>query len=138
MNGWLRKMSLCFSAGCIGGLVNSLVVWLAGYGGLTAAFGVGIAPALTLDWLYPRIVWGGLWGLLFLVSVLANSPIRRGLLLSMGPTFVQLFIIFPMVASKSLFGLQLGLLTPLLVSLFNAVWGITTALVLERIGRGKS
>ena len=137
MNAWVRKVAICFSAGCVGGLVNSLVVWLAGYGGLTIALGVGIAPELTAGWLYPRIVWGGLWGLLFLLPMLNSSPIRRGLLLSLGPTLAQLFIVFPLVASKSLFGMQLGPLTPLLVTLFNAVWGVTASLVLVSISRGK-
>jgi len=137
VNGLLPRIALCFAAGCVGGLVNSIVVWLAGYAGLTATIGVSIAPALTPGWLYPRIVWGGLWGLLFLLSILRSSPIRRGLLLSLGPTLAQLFIVFPLVASKSLFGLQLGPLTPLLVTLFNAVWGVTTSLVLVSISRGK-
>lgn len=137
MNGLLRKISLCFAAGCVGGLVNSLVVWLAGFAGLTATIGVSIAPALTAGWLYPRLVWGGLWGQLFLLPILKGSPIRRGLLLSLGPTLAQLFIVFPLVASKSLFGLQLGPLTPLLVTLFNAVWGVATSLMLVRVSRGK-
>lgn len=137
MNRWLRNIAFCFSAGCIGGLANSIVVWLAGYVGLTVALGVSIAPALTAAWLYPRIVWGGIWGLLFLIPVLMDSPVRRGLLLSLGPTAVQLFVIFPIIASKSFFGLQLGPLTPLLVTLFNAVWGVTTAVLLDRIARSK-
>lgn len=137
MNGWLRRIALCFSAGCIGGLANSIVVWLAGYVGLTVALGVGIAPALNAAWLYPRIVWGGIWALLFLVPLLKNSPIRRGLLFSLGPTAVQLFVVFPLVASKSLFGLQLGPLTPIFVTLFNAVWGVVTAVVLVRLERGR-
>ena len=55
------KISLVFAAGCLGGLVNSLAVWLSGLYGLTATLGVKIAPQLSAAWLYPRIVWGGIW-----------------------------------------------------------------------------
>ena len=133
MDNLLKNMAVCFAAGCAGGLANSVVLWLAGALGLTAALGVNLAPAFTSAWLYPRIVWGGLWGFLFLAPVLRGSPFRRGLVWSAGPTAVQLCIIFPLVAKKGLFGLALGALTPLLVVIFNAVWGVTAAALLARI-----
>jgi hypothetical protein len=52
----------------------------------------------------------------------------RGVLLSLGPTLVQLFWIFPFKAHAGYLGFELGYLTPLLVFLFNAIWGITAAL----------
>ncbi len=136
MNVSLQRTALCFSAGCAGGLANSVVVWLAGAVGITAALGVSIAPSFTLAWLYPRIVWGGLWGFLFLFPVLRGQPYIRGLVWSLGPTAVQLLIIFPFVAHKGIFGLGLGLLTPLLVFLFNVVWGLKAAAILARIDPG--
>ncbi len=136
MNVFLKKTALCFSAGCAGGLANSVVVWLAGAIGITAALGVSIAPSLSPAWLYPRIVWGGLWGFLFLIPVLRDQPYVRGLVWSLGPTAVQLLIIFPLVANKGVFGLELGMLTPLLVFLFNGVWGLKAAAILMRIDRG--
>ena len=122
-----KKLTLFFSAGCLGGLTNSLAVWLFGLLGITKIFGVSIAPPLTPEWLYPRIVWGGLWGVLFLIPVLKNRLLMKGLLLSLGPTLVQLLIVFPVKAKKGILGLDLGLLTPLFVILFNAVWGVTAA-----------
>jgi len=129
----LRILALSFSAGCIGGLTNSLVVWLSGVLGITVALGVSIAPNLTPDWLYPRIVWGGLWGFLFIAPLLKNSPYLRGLMFSLGPTVIQLFFIFPFVANKELLGLGLGTLTPVFVVFFNAVWGIVAAILLTKI-----
>ena len=41
-----RKTSLVFAAGCLGGLLNSLAVWISGDLGITAALGVKIAPQL--------------------------------------------------------------------------------------------
>jgi hypothetical protein len=128
---FLRDLSLAFVAGCLGGLVNSTAVWLFGAVGLTQALGVSIAPKLTPAWLYPRLVWGGLWGLLFLLPVQGLTYSTRGLLLSLGPSAVQLLVVFPVQAQKGLLGLQLGHLTPVMVLVFNAIWGIITALCLK-------
>ena len=131
MTNIFRTLSLVFAAGCVGAVANSLAVWLFGDLGINAALGVKIAPKLTPAWLYPRIVWGGIWGSLFLLPILRNSFITRGLLYSLGPSLVMLFIVFPMKAKKGMFGLDLGNLTPVLVLFFNAVWGVAAALWLR-------
>ena len=123
-----RKLSIVFAAGCLGGLLNSLAVWWFGAVGATSALAVKIAPQLTAPWLYPRIVWGGIWGALFLLPLLRTRVFMRGLLFSLGPTLVQLFIVFPLKAHKGVMGLDLGALTPVFVILFNAIWGLTAAL----------
>lgn len=134
MNDLVRRLSLYFSAGCVGGFINSLAVWLFGILGITSALGVKIAPALTPAWLYPRIVWGGLWGFAFLIPLLKVSRMTKGLILSLGPTLVQLFVIFPLKANKGAMGIELGMLTPVLVILFNAVWGVSAAMLLKSTG----
>jgi hypothetical protein len=131
MNNFAKKLSLVFAAGCLGGLLNSLVVWLSGDIGITSALGVKIAPQLSAPWLYPRLVWGGIWGLLFLMPLIQNRYLYRGVLFSLGPTIVQLFVIFPIIANKGMMGFDLGLLTPLLVFVFNAIWGLTAAIWLR-------
>lgn len=122
-----RKLTRFFAAGCLGGLINSLAVWLFGLLGITTALDVSIAPEFTPSWLYPRIVWGGLWGFLFFLPGLTYKPFLKGLLLSIGPTLVQLFIVFPLQAQKGMMGLELGNLTPVFVIIFNAIWGIVAA-----------
>ena len=126
-----KKLSLLFAAGCLGGLLNSLTVWISGEMGVSSALGVKIAPQLSASWLYPRIVWGGIWGWVFLLPLLQKSLFYRGLIFSLGPTIVQLFIVFPVKASKGIMGLDLGLLTPLLVFVFNAVWGVSVSIWLN-------
>jgi hypothetical protein len=125
MNLNMKNLSLVFAAGCWGALWNSLAVWLFGVLGIAPALGVHIAPPLTPAFLYPRLVWGGLWGLLFLLPLGRRRlfPLR-GLLFSLGPTLVQLFLVFPFKAQKGVMGLQLGSLTPVLVLFYNAVWGV--------------
>ena len=131
MTSIFRFLSLVFTAGCVGAVANSVVVWLFGDLGINAALGVKIAPKLTPAWLYPRIVWGGLWGFLFLLPILRRSLLSRGLLYSLGPSVVMLFLVFPMKANKGMFGLALGNMTPVLVLIFNAVWGVTAAVWLR-------
>lgn len=123
--GW---MSLCFTAGLVGGLVNSVFLWTAGFYGWTAAMNVHIAPAWTLPWLYPRLVWGGIWGLLFVPRWLPGSIFWRGLAASLGPTLVQLLVVFPAQLDKGMWGRDLGDLTPVLVLVVNAVWGWAAAI----------
>ncbi len=134
---FLNKLSLAFAAGSVGGLLNSLVLWVFGAVGLNQFLGVQLAPALTPAFLYPRLVWGGLWGFVFLLSWRTPKIFLAGLLYSLGPTLVQLFFVFPYKADKGFLGLQLGLLTPLLVVLFNAVWGLGAAWWLSLIKNQK-
>jgi hypothetical protein len=123
----LTRLSLTFAAGVVGGLANSLALWLAGRLGLTQALGVALAPMLTPAWLYPRLVWGGLWAWLLLAAVPGRSPVSRGLLVSLPPSLAQLLYFFPFRFHKGWLGLELGWLTPLLVLAFNALWGMVTA-----------
>jgi hypothetical protein len=127
MKNFLRSMSLTYAAGSLGALANSLALWVFGVFSITGFLGVKLAPTLTPAFLYPRLVWGGLWGFLFLLPFWVNSPFLRGILYSAGPTLVQLLIVFPFAVKKGMFGLQLGKLTPLFVIFFNIVWGVSAA-----------
>lgn len=135
MRNFVRNASLVFAAGCLGGLLNSLAVWIFGELGITGALGVKIAPQLSPAFLYPRLVWGGIWGLLFLLPLMKTRIFSRGLIFSLGPTLVQLFVVFPMKANKGVMGFDLGLFTPLFVVVFNAIWGWTAAIWLKSVGR---
>lgn len=124
----INFLSAAFAAGCVGGLANSVAVWGMGKTGITKAMGVSIAPDWSPAWLYPRIVWGGLWGFLFLLPCCQGLSIwARGLLYSLGPTLVVLFIVFPLQAKKGVMGLELGKMTPVFALIVNAVWGLAAA-----------
>lgn len=127
-----QRLGLAFSAGVAGGLANSVTVWLFGLSGITTAMGVAIAPSLSPQWLYPRLVWGGIWGILLLIPIATGRPWFRGLLLSLGPTLVQLLVVFPVKANKGMFGLELGSLTTVFVVIFNAVWGLLAVAIFVR------
>lgn len=122
------KLAIAFAAGAFGGLANSLALWLLGIAGVTALLGVTVAPALTPGWLYPRLVWGGIWGFLLVLPVLAKRGwVVRGAVFSLGPILVQLFVVFPIKTPHGMLGLGLGTLMPLVVVIVNLVWGLAAA-----------
>jgi hypothetical protein len=123
----MKKLLICFAAGCLGGLIMSLAMWAAGNSGIAASLDVRITPDLTPPWLCQRVVWGGIWGFLFLLPILSSKSFARGTLMSLFPTLVQLFYVFPYQAGKGMAGIELGLLTPVFVLVYNWIWGVVTA-----------
>ncbi len=131
MKSALQRLSVVFAGGCLGGLVNSWLACYLGQAGIPQKLGVAIAPVWSKSYVYPRIVWGGLWGFLFLLPLLRGGFLvgvfSRGILWSLAPSAVQLLYFFPFVLHKGWFGLTLGSLTPLVVFFYNAVWGLCAA-----------
>jgi len=123
----VKKTSCAFTGGALGALVDSVNIWLLGKVGITSLLGIGLQPEFTMTWLYPRLVWGGIWGLLFLLPFLKTRLYLRGMLFSLLPSAMVLFMVFPSM-SKGLLGLEFGTLTPILVVLLNFVWGIVASL----------
>ena len=136
MGHFIDRASMTFAAGAFGALINSLAVWAAGAYRLSARLGVGIAPALTADWLYPRIVWGGLWGFLFMLPLPPRRWWLRGIVLSLAPSAFQLLYYFPHETGHGLLGRGLGTLTPVFVLAASAIWGLAAAWLLRTTGRG--
>lgn len=121
-------LAVCFAAGLLAALGNSLFVWVCGKWGITAFIGVKIAPTLKLAWLYPRLIWGGLWGLGYFFTIGAprfrRHWIRKGLWFSLLPSAATLFYFFPYQQKLGMAGFELGMLTPLFVVIANLVWGV--------------
>ena len=121
-----KDLSAAFTGGVVGALASVLVHWLLNHVGLLSMLGISMVPKLTLEWMYPKLVWGGIWGLLFILPVLKSKVVPRGLLLSLVPTFVAFIVILPDLG-KGYLGLKMGQWTPLLVGVLNAVWGMIGA-----------
>jgi hypothetical protein len=49
-----------------------------------------------------------------------------GLVYGLGSILVQLFIVFPIQAGKGLMDIDLGIMAPIFVLFFNAIWGVCT------------
>lgn len=118
------KISGRYAAGAVGALANSAAVWLLGAAGVPDMVGVSMAPDFSWGWLYPRLVWGGLWGMLFLIPF--SKSIGLGTLLGLAPAAAALLWFLPQ-AGKGYLGLELGTLTPLFVIFYNLLWGLVTA-----------
>jgi hypothetical protein len=130
----IRKISGAFTGGALGALVDSVNIWVLGKFGITALLGISLRPEFTPAWLYPRLVWGGLWMLLLLLPILKKRPILRGCLFSLIPSAMMLFLVFPGMGKGTL-GLGFGVLTPLLVIFLNFVYGSVASLWYREAGR---
>lgn len=127
----MKKLLLCFAAGCLGALCSALLMWLAADFGFTQKMGLAITVPLTPSWLYPKIVWGGIWAELFALPLLKSKPVTRGMLFSLLPSATQLFYFLPYTNHSGVAGLKLGFLTPVWVLAFNLIWGIIAALTIR-------
>jgi len=135
----MRHLFSGFLAGFLAVLTVHQAVIAAGgaLGFLPGATGWSMRPVppLGIPQLLSLAFWGGIWGILFLLPLTKQNTFLRGLIFSLGPTLVQLFVIFPYKLNKGMMGIDLGTWTPLFVFFFNAIWGWTTALWLKWTGK---
>jgi hypothetical protein len=122
----IRKISGAFTGGAIGGLVDSINIWVLSHIGITSLLGVSMKPEFAAPWLYQRMVWSGIWMLLLLLPFYKNRVILRGCLFSLLPSAMMLFMVFPGMG-KGFLGLGFGTMTPILVVGLNFIYGIIAA-----------
>ncbi|MFZ5776270.1 MAG: hypothetical protein ACOY3Z_12375 [Thermodesulfobacteriota bacterium] len=122
----IRKLSGAFTGGVLGGLADSINIWLLSHAGITGLIGVSMKPELTPPWLYQRMVWGGLWMLLLMLPFKEKQTVLRGCLFSLFPSAMMLLLVLPGMG-KGLFGLGFGAMTPAVVIGLNCIYGIIAA-----------
>ena len=122
----LRNISGAFAGGAMGALIDSINVWILFHTGALALLGISMRVELTGPWLYPRLVWGGIWALLLLLPFLKNKVALRGILMSLFPSAMMLFKVLPGMG-KGLLGLELGLFMPVMVVALNFIYGMIAA-----------
>lgn len=130
---FLSILPMLFGIGALAGLVQSMVVWFCGAIGINAYYRVKIEPEFDLEWLYPRIIWGGLWGFLFTIRQLQEYYVLRGMLISLIPSLAELFFFFPIFENAGIMGERLGDHTYWLVIVWNMVWGVAASLYIRLI-----
>lgn len=126
----MKKIILVLVAGFLGGLANSLGIWLLGKLGINQMLGFQMQPTLTISWLMPRLLSSALWGLLFLLPFWRTSLFKKGFILSFGPLVMMLFMVFPKMGAGML-GLELGITAPVFAFIFTQIWGLTAAWFLK-------
>ena len=126
------KVLIVIMAGLLGGLVNSLGIWGCGALGINQGLGFYYAPALSVQWLMPRLISSGLWGLLFLLPFWRGQKylMKKGAVLSLAPLAMMLFMVFPKMGGGVL-GMKLGVTAPLFALVFTLIWGLTAAAFLR-------
>jgi hypothetical protein len=132
----VRQASGAFTGGALGGLVDSLNIWFMGKVGISDLLGVGMKPEFTAPWLYQRMIWGGIWMLLLLLPVLKGRTAARGMLFSLLPSAMMLFIVLPSMG-KGMLGLGFGSLTPVVVIGLNLIYGLVASFWYQAANTGK-
>jgi hypothetical protein len=134
MKDFIRAVSVPFTGGVVGGLANASALWAV----VTLAIrwkGYGFVPDFPPNWVHARILWGGIWGLLFLMPGGRKRPVLRGLVISVAPSVCQLLAVYPLQIPPGLFGMVLNKFTPVGVVCFNLVWGIVASVWCQKGGR---
>lgn len=129
MRNALRHCALCFSSGAVGGLAKGGLVWACAQSAITVSLGEQLAAALHPGGLYSRLVWGGLYALLFALPLARSSILLRGLTGALIVSVLQLLVL-PLLQHSSL---HIVALSTLSVVLLNCVWGLVTVCVLRLI-----
>ena len=122
-----RALSIAFVAGAVGGIANRVALWLLGLAGLSqpVSFALPLSDANKL-WLYTAVVWGGLWGFLFLIPW-PRRWWQRALVFSLGPDLGLWLVLFPLVWNLGLFGSGIGAAGLYIPLIANAAWGFGAA-----------
>lgn len=118
----IRNISGAFTGGALGGLLDSFNIWAMGKTGISDAIGITMKPEFTGPWVYKRMIWGGIWMLLLLIPLMANRVLVRGMLISLLPSAMMLFVVFPAMG-KGVYGLGFGTLMPVVVIVLNGIYG---------------
>lgn len=129
----LRRAALYYAAASIGGLAVVLTVWSFGRIGMPELFGVAIKPAFELASLYRAMVWGGIWGMIFLLPIPIRPLWLKGLLFTLAPVLAALMYFGP-ARGGMMFALDRGELAPFYIYLINIPWGLVTAYLGRALG----
>lgn len=130
----LNRVLQVFLAGAVASLATALLILLCSVSGLFALLGVPVDnSAAGIAWYLGRMLFGGLWALLFLVPLMsAKEQWVRGLVVAIGPIAYFWFFAWPM-EGRGILGLASGPLLPLSALFFWALWGVMAGLWLDRV-----
>lgn len=119
----IRHISGAFTGGALGALLDSVNIWGMGVLGISDLMGITMKPEFSAPWAYQRMIWGGLWMLLLLLPLLRQRILLRGMLFSLVPSCMMLFVVLPSMG-QGMLGLGFGALMPAVVIGLNFIYGI--------------
>ncbi len=120
-----KNLGLAYVAGTVGGMANFLFGALLTQVGILTALGVHLPPPQLPAALYQRLVWGGVWGAALFFPLPKNFWLRS-FLLGVGPSLVGGLVFFPQRLGKGPFAIELSPWMPMVIFVFNWVWGMGT------------
>ncbi len=125
----LKELSIAFTAGAIGALIITMLMWLEVKYGIANSLSIklpNLSGQALIQKIYKMMVWGGIWALLLLLPFAKSKWFFRGLIFSLLPSIVT-FLYFAPNAGIGYFGINAGYLMPLNILILNAIWGIIAA-----------
>lgn len=127
-----KTLAFVVIAGALGGFTSGILVWALGALGVTPALGFNMTPDLTPAWMSRRVFASAIWGIIFLIPIFANSPLKKGAILGVLPWLSSILYVLPNVKMAGMFGLDMGLGTPIWTLFFGCFWGVTGTLFLAK------
>ena len=125
------KSSLFFyGAGSLGALLACALFWLIQFLGLGQIINMPTFPIFSEAWLYPKIIWGGLFSLCFLLPFMKTNASVKYLVFALLISLVELFVPLPFSLYKGVVGLNTGMYTFAYILIFNLAWALLTRLML--------
>lgn len=131
---FLRTPALLYASGTLGAFVASFLLIFLSSSQLLNAVGITLAPSFTLAYLAPKLVWGGLWGFLFLVPIPFRFSIFGIFFMALLPAFFQLFVVYPQWEHAGWLGIRHGWAMPFLTYFYWLVWAFFTSLSMRFTG----
>lgn len=122
----MRKLFVSYSGGALGAVITCFVGWFLSNYGVFQDFGVNVTPKLTFDWLYPPLVWGSIWALLFVFPNPKHNTFLIALIVALVMTVLQLFLFYPETSVHGVEGPELDAATAIAVALLNIFWAAVT------------
>lgn len=102
----LIRTALYYAAASLGGLAVVHSAWILGHIGVADLLGMAIKPKLEPAWVYRAMVWGGLWGLIFLLPIEIEPLWLKGALLTLAPILAAFVYFIPMRGGRAIFALD--------------------------------
>lgn len=127
----MRKILVSYGAGALGALVTCFVGWFLSNYGVFADFGVNVTPKLTFDWLYPPLVWGSLWALLFVFPNTKHNTFLVAFVVALIMTLLQLFLFYPSGSVHGVEGPGLDVPTAIAIAVLNMFWAVVTISIIR-------
>jgi hypothetical protein len=133
MNNIYARLSLAVAAGAVGAILQTIIIVLLSELSIFQVLGMPFKIPFTLPYLYQRITWGGIWGVLFVIPLLPNTRNWiRGLVFAAVPALASLLFFLPFHDDMGWFGLKMGVLWPVVVVGFALLWGFIAGSWLDR------